>query len=150
MRKLILFSALALFVFATVGCEKNKEEQKKEEKEIPIVGTWKCIGFGNTKTGKVRPIESQDCKKCYIITFKEDGTFTAKSRLKLSGKYKIEGEKIKYRNLSETFFQKIGEMGDGDDFRKFLTESSTYNLHQNSLKLFYSKTEYLLFNLKNR
>ncbi len=33
MKKLILFSALALFVFATVGCEKNKEEQKEEKEQ---------------------------------------------------------------------------------------------------------------------
>ncbi len=64
MRKIILFSALALLVFATVGCDKNKEEKErlpnaKIIKVLPnqIFSGVDCI-YG--KMGEILIINSQE------------------------------------------------------------------------------------------
>ncbi len=94
-----------------------KVSENKEVNEN-IVGTWKCIGFGNPKTSEIKLIEPQDCEECFTMTFKEDGTFEGySSTVLLSGNYEVHGSGISLSNRSDSFFNKVEEMGDGGKFR---------------------------------
>ncbi len=145
MKKIILFSAIALLLSATIGCEKDEEKTVNRK----IYGTWKCVGFGNTETDKVTPMEPQDCDRCYVITFKKDGTIEGYSSTnKLMGYYKISNNnQFVFTRFGGT---KLGERGNGSLFWKRMRRVSSYQIKKEKLSLFYSKTEYLLFNFKNK
>ncbi len=145
MKKHILFSVIALLLSATIGCEKDEEKTVNRK----IYGTWKCVGFGNTQTDKITPIEPQNSEKCYIITFKKDGTMSGYSSTnELKGNYEVSNNnQCLFTSFGGT---KRGEIGDGDLFWKRMRLVSFYEIKKEKLSLFYSKTEYLLFNFKNK
>ncbi len=130
---------IALFLSVGIwGCE-DKENNKNDNQSI--VGTWKCIGFGNTETNEIKPIEPLDCEKCYTITFREDGTFEGYASLDLlSGNYKVANNVITISNLSDSFFNKNGQMGDGHEFKiKFSLISGNFTINKTGLILFLDK-----------
>ncbi len=140
----LLFATLLLCV-SIMGCE--DEDVNKNASDI-IRGTWKCVGFGNSKTDKIKLIEPKDCKKCYILTFEKDGIFEGRSVLNgFKGNYKINDTLLKITKIEGT---KIGEMGDAGIFI-----DGIYNVHSalftpQYVHIYYSKTEYLLFNRKTK
>ncbi len=112
MNKLIFL--IALFLSVEIGSCDDKEYKYTKNDDQSIVGTWKCIGFGNTETNEIKPIEPQDCEKCYTITFKENGTFEGKSFINVfSGSYTVNTREIKIKNTVGT---EVGEMGDAGIF----------------------------------
>ncbi len=147
MRKIILFSAIAIFALAIAGCSIKDEAPVLINNGI--IGTWKCIGFGNTRTDKVKLIEPNDCDKCYVITFRKDGTFSGHSNLlPLSGNYKIENNNVTLSNLNNYFIYEIGEFYDGNNFRATFRSVESVDISKPNLKLYYSKVDYLLFKFK--
>ncbi len=139
MKKYIFFSAIALLALVTLGCEKDSIDKN-------LIGTWKCIGFGNNKTDKVKPIEPKNCNKCYIITFKENGIFEGRSCFNtLKGQYKLNKKQLKFINIWGT---DVGEMEDCLLFTEIIKKTNIYNIKKNKLFLYYSNAEYLLFELK--
>ncbi len=150
MNKLIFFVALFLCV-GIWGCE-DKEDKYTKNDDQSIVGTWKCIGFGNTETNEIKPIEPQNCEKCYTITFKENGTFFGMvAANSISGRYTIHFKSINFIDVLTT---DINEPYDGGFFKNIISRSKINN-HKFSKKeellLYYNdKKEYLLFNLKNK
>ncbi len=139
MNKFTFFVALFLCV-GIWGCE-DKEDTKNDNNDI--VGTWKCIGFGNEETKKVKPIWSKHCEKCYTITFKEDGIFEGKSLFNgFSGKYKVNQTSFEMTNIGGT---KIGEMGDAGIFIHGIYNAQNCIFEEDSVCVYYSKTAYLLF-----
>ncbi len=141
MKRIILFSVLSLLLSATIGCE--KDEKKTIDKEL--LGTWKCIGFGNTVTDKIKPIEPQSCEKCYTITYKENGTLLGTSAfVNMKMNYSIIADRIVFDK--KYMLTDIGEVGDGDEFRHYITrDKNKFLIKENKLLIFYTKTEYLLF-----
>ncbi len=146
MKKTILFTTIALLFSLMGGCE--KDDKKTINKAL--LGTWKCIGFGNTETGKIRPIEPQNCDRCYIITFKQNGTLLGISSLvNIKMNYSIINDKILFDE--EYAMTDIGEMGDGNQFRYLIAKNKNrFLIKKKQLSIFYSKNEYLLFNRKNK
>ncbi|MDO5666144.1 MAG: META domain-containing protein [Bacteroidia bacterium] len=136
--KSILLLIVALFLFGGMGCE------KKENTTPPtLVGSWKCIGFGDTKTGEVKEIEPKDCDKCYTITFKDDGTLSGQSSTnEISGEYLLIQKSIQILRLGGT---KINELFDGNLYIESLQNISKYEIKSGELKLFYTDQNYLLF-----
>ncbi len=148
MKKVFLFSIIALFFSITIGCEKcdEKDNPKKKIVNKEFLGVWKCAGFGNTETGKIRPIKPQNCEKCFTLNFKNDGSFIIYSTFELENS----GYIVIGNTLIITFlYTYIGEEGDGNDFREILANTQhPYKIENNQLFIYYSNTEYLLFNRK--
>ncbi len=117
-----------------------------------LIGTWKCVGFGNSETGKVVPIEPQGCEKCYILTFNKNGTIEGQTSTNaLAGEYKIYGNK----KVNRIGFDKItttaaDEIGDGDKYYRaiFLPSKKHHKVKGNQLFIYYAGKRYLLFNRK--
>ncbi len=122
------------------------KKPKRTNKEL--LGTWKCIGFGNIETGKIKPIEPQNCEKCFTLNFKPNGSLIAYSTFQLENpKYSIYDD---YLTIS-FLYTFIGEEGDGNDFRQILSfNKKQYKIKNNQLFIYYSKNKYLLFNRKNK
>ncbi len=131
------------YIITKIISYKNPKKTNKE-----LLGVWKCIGFGNTKTGKIRPIEPQNCDKCFTLNFKNDGSLIAYSTFQLENpRYSIYDD---YLTIS-FLYTFIGEAGDGDNFRQILSfNKKQYKIKNNQLFIYYSKNEYLLFNRKNK
>ncbi len=117
-----------------------------------LIGTWKCVGFGNSETDKVVPIEPQDCDKCYILTFKENGTIEGQTSTNaLSGEYKIYGnKKVNRLHFDKLEGTEIGEIGDGDKYYHIFHRRKHYKIKDNQLFIYYPEKEYLLFNRKKK
>ncbi len=71
MKKLIVFSALALLVFATVGCEKNKEEQKDKCYKL-----YDEMLLKNNFSEKGVVLYSKDYGEYVIAELAKDGTYS--------------------------------------------------------------------------
>ena len=137
-KKLLLIPCLLTIIW--MGCKEDSEINQS------IVGTWKCEGFGDTKTNNVKEIEPKDCDNCYTLTFEEDGTLSGRSILNtLSGEYEISDKEI---NFTSYFLTEIGEINeDGTKFTDvFAKKIFQCEIKKLTLKLFYSETEFLLFN----
>ncbi|OJV37512.1 MAG: hypothetical protein BGO29_03450 [Bacteroidales bacterium 36-12] len=140
LRKKILLLIPCLLTIIWMGCKEDSEVNQS------IVGSWKCVGFGDTKTNNVKEIELKDCEECYTMTFKEDGTFSGRSILNiLSGEYEIFDKELIFTSF---FLTEIGEInGNGSKFTDVFTiKIFQCEIKKLTLKLFYSETEFLLFN----
>ncbi|MDD3701476.1 MAG: hypothetical protein PHC55_07600 [Bacteroidales bacterium] len=137
-KKLLLLIPF-LLIMSLMGCRKDSAM------DYSVVGSWKCVGFGDTKTNNVKEIEPKDCEECYIMTFREDGTFSGKSTINLLSKnYVVSNNKLSFPNgVLATY---VLEEGDGALFTDALTKVFQFSLQESELKLFYSKTEFLVFN----
>jgi hypothetical protein len=112
---------------------------------------WKLIGIGDVKTDELKALKSytvdgKDCKKCYTVTFKENGTFTGFSTTnELYGNYLINYSTHDFK-ISELGGLKINELGDGNIYFTLLGTVQSYDLIESGLKLYYNnKNNYLLF-----
>ncbi len=126
-------------VIIWMGCKEDSEMNQS------IVGSWKCTGFGDTKTNNVRAIEPKDCEDCYTLTFEEDGTFNGKSVINLLSKsYDLSNNQLSFPyGVLATYVQ---EEGDGSLFTDALAKVFQFSFKKTELNLFYSETEFLLFN----
>ncbi len=150
MNKIIFLLVLFLSV-GMMGCD-DKEEKK--DNNTPgnkgIIGTWKCVGFGNAETNKVKPIKSQDCNKCYILRLNADGTVGGKSSTnEVQGHFEVD-LKLKKLKVSIGVRTYINEYLDGNLYLETINKVTHYSLSkENELLLYYNdKKEYLLFSLK--
>lgn len=141
MKKIFFISALALSILAVGGCKKGKEEPTS------IIGTWKCIGFGDAKGKLTKEIEPKDCKECYTITFKEDGKFNGHSSTnEVFGKYNYNLSTYNFAFLSWGGTE-INELIDGPLYVESMSKVTEFNFSQKGELLLYynNKKEYLIF-----
>ncbi len=97
MKKLIVFSVLALLVFETVGCEKKEEEKKTPKEKYFDCETEKSIY--KTLNNESVFVKYSEHYKVFVIMF-NDPTQTAPRLLvpcgnSLPKEYQIEGLKVK-------------------------------------------------------
>lgn len=139
MRTKLLLLIPCLLTIIWIGCKEDSEMNQS------IVGSWKCVGFGDTKTNNVNIIEPKDCENCYTLTFEEDGTFNGKSAINLLSKsYTLSNNQLSFPyGALATYVQ---EEGDGSLFTDALVRVFQFSFKKSELKLFYSETEFLLFN----
>ncbi len=159
MKKLFFLSAIALLIFATLGCDKKENSKdlninnlsynycKKNKLNKTIIGTWKCIGFGDTKTGKIKPIQPTNCDKCYVITFKEYGVLNGfTSSNKIFGNYEFNNDSG-YILLHSLMGTEVNELCDGKLYVECLSTSINYSFSDKDELLLYfnNKKECLIF-----
>ncbi len=131
---------MAMITLVIIACSKKEDPVPIDNK---IIGRWKCIGFGNIKTGKIKPIEPKDCEKCYAMVFKKDGNFEGHSCANLLvGQYQAYNKQFDFISVGGT---EVGEMGDCRFFAEILRSINTYGIKDNKLFLYYSGNEYLIF-----
>lgn len=161
MRAGILFLSVMLLSF---GCAGNDDLSKggntgnpeneieydlagevDENQGISLTGTkWKLAGFANVTNGIIKTPEP-DSENHYWIIFNDDNTLSGKSSTnELVGNYEAnyKAETIRITNLGGT---KIGELLDGELFVKNLQSVYYFSVQKTSLQLYYSETDYLLF-----
>jgi hypothetical protein len=123
-----------------------KKEDSPIENKNELIGTWKCIGFGNTETETFRSIEPMDCDKCYKFSFQNDNVFGGQTYTNgVSWHYEIINDSIKF---THQFSTDVNELYDGDEFRNAIENTFAYQLNDSgALKLFYTGEDfnYLLF-----
>ena len=114
---------------------------------------WKLAGIVDVKTGELKVLKSltadgKDCEQCYIITFKEDGTFTGFSTTnELYGNYLINYSTHDFK-ISGFGGTKAGELGDGQIYDDILPTVQSFDLLESELKLYYNdKDNYLSYKL---
>jgi len=118
---------------------------KKDDTTNPLIGSWKCLGFGNTQTGTFEEIEPKDCDKCYTLNFKEDGTITGHTSTNNSSwKYNINSNEIK---IHDQFSTDINELYNGWQYVEAILKVHTYEINeQGDLLLYYeNENNYLIF-----
>lgn len=140
--KTALLVMIATLLFG-VGCEKKTPADNK------IIGSWKCIGFGNAETNNFKDIEPKNCDKCYTITFNTDGTLIGHtSTNNMNGGYVAEtsAKTIKITRFGGT---KINELLDGNEYVKAINQINSYLItSEGNLQFFYeNQSKYLLFEL---
>ncbi len=126
-----------VLVVATVmsGCSK--------EEYTDLYNSWRFIGFGESGSRGIIPVEPVDCDYCYTITFHKDGTFEGWSvRNKFSGKFEVSGNNISITYLSTTL---VGEWGDAGRFHSNIRDFRKFYVEEYTLKMFYSDTTFFLF-----
>ena len=137
----ILFSC-GIIIFMTFSCEEENENSN------PLIGSWKCIGFGDSETNEIIEIEPKDCEKCYKLTFKEDRTFSGYSVLNiLSGKYEFDIKNNKLIFPTGIGGTEVMEEGDALLFKNLLKDACSYSINNKQLLIYYSDNQYLLFNI---
>ncbi len=144
MKKILFFTAAVFLIFVVASCESGEVLDDGRS----IVGTWKCIGFGNAVSAdSFKEIVPKDCEECFILTFKEDGScegFTVSNEI--LGTYEIKKNK---RNITLTLATtKIKELYDGGLYSAILRHSiSNYAFSaKGELLLYYNgEKEWLVF-----
>jgi hypothetical protein len=113
--------------------------------EMKLTGVkWKLTSFvanGNAKTPE------QDSDNRYWILFKDDNTLEGKSSTNmLRGSYEINAQtsSIQITSLGEGTY--VYELPDGRLFMESLRAVRSFELQEDTLKLYYSETDYLRFN----
>jgi len=84
-------------------------------------------------------------EKCYLITFKEDFSFSGTSSTnEIWGEYEIDNtlSNIAITRMGGT---KLGEVFDGGLYMQSLKKIFSFSLHENELKLYYNRQDYLFF-----
>jgi hypothetical protein len=142
----LILSVLFLFT----GCN----EEKTEQQENSIYGTWKLTSFINQSTNNVL-VESDFSNSNEItIIFNQDLNFTGNTLINdFLGNFAI-----KEGNTQLTFLEfsttEVNETEWGDLFYQNLNSNynqqsgnweSIYEIQNNSLKIYYSEQQYMLF-----
>jgi len=143
--KLIVTTTITLLLLiGGMGCEKENVDNDTKS----ILGTWKLVGFSNTKDNSVKNANPEDCEDCFVVTFNADRTFTGKSIINtFVVNYDLSGSNLSFPNGIN--ITKVDEItGDGTRFTEALRNVHRYSIEKSKLKLFFSDTEYLLFHLK--
>lgn len=136
------FKLLAVFICSLLiflsACEKENENE--------LIGTWQCIGFGNTQTQFIRLIEPQ-YKGYYELTFANDSMCGAWTTLNsVNWYYQIQKDSIVFTSSHET--QVLEKYDDVYIFKDAINNAYAYEIFaQERLKIFYKGNEYnyLLF-----
>ncbi|MDR1737649.1 MAG: hypothetical protein LBR66_02360 [Candidatus Symbiothrix sp.] len=64
---------IALMALSLYCCEKAIEPDPKLEEVFHLQGTqWKLAGLLNLDDNTLQPIQSEDCERCYALTFLSD------------------------------------------------------------------------------
>lgn len=139
-----VFSVL-LSICAASGCQ--KDEQDTGYAELPLIGTkWKLVGFANEKTGEIQLAEPSG-NETYTLQFKE-GSFIegVTSTNRAHGKYELfedTGGKISIVQFGA--ITEINELYDGNQYIEAMRLVDNYRINAQSLSLYYSTDDYLLF-----
>lgn len=128
-----------ILVFMAFSCEKKNDDTP------PLIGSWKCLGFGNTQTGTFKEIEPQNCEECYILNFKENDTVTGHtSTNQVMGIYEI-APSLKQLSFTRFGGTEINELFDGKKYVEAILKVHSYEINeQGDLLLFYDNN-YLIY-----
>jgi hypothetical protein len=121
----------------------------KSEKEdvTPLIGTtWKLVGFVDAQADTMKTAEPVG-DQCYLLTFHQDGTLSGyTSTNEAGGEYEINTQTGSLIIKSFGGLTMINELFDGNRYIECMYKVTYYNLSDKNLKLYYSPTDYLLFN----
>ena len=175
MRKKILVIAILLLssviITGVTGCHKDKGckewEQTPIEPQALLNITWKCVGFVNTKSCKIKKPtcpEYRNCENDYTFTFTSDTvsecnpwyfTDTVARGLKvfygrtssnsISGTYEFDCKTGSF-HITIRLTTLVGETSDGYQYCDVLPIVQYFSLQENEMRLYYNnKQNYLLF-----
>jgi hypothetical protein len=139
---------LITFTFTSVGCEKPKTIPASNEQtntDNLIGNKWKLVKFVNVSEDTTKDPEPSS-EHCYWIIFNNDSTLLGKSSTNdLYGNYQINTQTstIQIYPVGGT---KRNELFDGRFYMECLSSVCSFEVTDTYLKLFYNKTDYLLFN----
>ncbi|TRX72187.1 hypothetical protein [Carboxylicivirga sp. M1479] len=141
-RQLLSFSKLTLLIVLVLmgsGCE--------EEANIPLLGIWKCKGFYTSNPESFKQIMPEDCKSCYTLELKSNGTVAGQtSTNEVMGFYEVNPslKQISFTNFGGT---EINELFDGRQYVEAILQVHSYQINDlGELLLFYAnESQYLLF-----
>jgi hypothetical protein len=123
---------------------KSGEEQQETAPFLEI--TWKLVGFVDAQADTMKAIEATAWKQCYLLTFHQDGTLSGYTSTNLLyGTYEVDTEtgSMAIKAMGGT---EINELFDGKRYIECMYKVTSYNLSDKNLMLYYSPTDYLLFN----
>lgn len=120
--------------------------------DLPLIGTtWKLIGFGNERSGKIKPAKPEaDIRGTYMLVFENQGTISGYTSTNAAlGKYELPNpNKGQVTILHFGRMTYINELYDGNKYIDAIREVSKYDITSQGLFLHYSSREYLLFEPK--
>lgn len=132
-----------IIIFMAFSCD-------DDEKPInPLIGTWKCIGFGTTESNEIRELEPKNCNECYILTFKKDGTIEGyTSTNEAVGEFEINLSTKELQIINFSGITEINELFDGKEYIETISNVNSYNTNSNDTLLLYYNHQnlYLIFN----
>jgi hypothetical protein len=119
--------------------------QSEKEETIPLIGTtWKLVGF-EAQAGTMKTAEPVG-RQCYLLTFHQDGTLSGYiSTNEARGVYEINTQTGALIIKNFGGMTEINELFDGNQYIECMKKVTSYNVSAKNLKLYYSPTEYLLF-----
>ncbi|MDR1122340.1 MAG: META domain-containing protein [Dysgonamonadaceae bacterium] len=120
-----------------------RQEPDHSHEPVLTETKWKLTGF--VTNGNIKTPES-DSDNRYWLLFNEDNTLEGRSSTnELSGSYEINAQTSSLRITSLGGTRAV-EYPDGSFFVDSLRAVRSFELQKDTLKLYYSKTDYLLFN----
>lgn len=142
-QKTLYFVIILFTVFGITGCEKDIQIQESD-----LIGTWRCLGFGDTGTWNFRAIEDKGCSQCFLLAFNEDNTVRGVTLANtLQGEFEISSDNtFQFANLIST---EVYEEGDAVYFSQSLLKVNEYEIRGKQLLLYYEGDQYLLFEQEN-
>jgi heat shock protein HslJ len=139
MKTTLTFAAMLLLLAGSFSC--GKEEENKITSLDGI--TWKLVGFVDAQGNTVKP---HNCSTCFLVTFHKDGTFSGyTSANDIWGTYEIDIN-LQKLTISSFAMTEVAEHPDGSLFIECMNNVTSYKLLNEQLSLYYSSTNYLLFN----
>ncbi|NLJ82591.1 MAG: hypothetical protein GX330_05640 [Bacteroidales bacterium] len=129
---------LAVFLVAA-ACEKEKDDN-------PLMNTqWKLVGVFDTET-LIKEFEPHNCATCYVLTFDNDTIFSGYSSNRyLNGRYHINYTTNDMSVLMYPLIQLDEVSLDGYIYIESLENVQSFSLSENMLRLYFNKSNYLLF-----
>lgn len=158
-KRMLQVLAMSVLIAAFAGCKGTtdsgpKDDNKEQEQLITLVGTkWLLVGFGDTKTGNVKPAEPKAHPgkedKIYFLHFDSDSSFKGfTSTNEIYGKYIADYSKKTI--WTEMITSMINEFGDGRLFKEILHSNATrtFSATAKTFKIFYNNGDnYMLFEI---
>ena len=151
MRKYRIFTVFFLIIVTTAilfSCSREDAlglESDVLELQSPY-GRWKLEGYASSESKQITLVLGN--KNSYYLTLNKDGTFTGMSYINyIEGKYSFTNRGVFTFESSDSFSEAI--KNDADAAKVYLNRLSrvtNYRVFVNQLHLYYSDTEYLLFN----
>ncbi|GHV08104.1 hypothetical protein FACS1894160_1830 [Bacteroidia bacterium] len=135
---------LLIFFIATIGYSCNNSDEQNGLNDIDLVGTkWKLTSFVVNETPKMPEPASENC---YWVSFNNDNTLTGKSSSNAIAGYQEINRKLSHIQINAGFATEAMERSpDGELFLKNLNSSYRYTTTKNTLKLYHTEKNYLLF-----
>ena len=104
--------------------------------------SWKLLGIVDSETGSLSEIEPKDCAECYTLTFDTETTARGKSMLNHVFLTRLNPIEVHCGSYASDC---IGGSQKCNYYCELLNTVSSYEVHENELKLYFNGKNYLLF-----